>query len=158
MLTIPEFAHNASSLTIFDAYPKATFHFLLLPRILSSVGEGADAIVEVEGTTSVQPLKAAQLSNLQSLLKVDKARAKDLILGLHRDAQEVRRLIEEEMMNRYGFKWDIYTGFHAVPSMEYVHLTCHKLLLLRCCALQAPSFTHIFQRLVLAIPEEQEAL
>lgn len=100
--------------------------------------------IKVESTTIAQPLRAAQLSNLQSLFKADKMQAKDLILGLQRDAKEIRSLIEEEMMSRYGFKWDIYTGFHAVPSMEYVYLTCHPLLLLICYAVQAPPLAHIF--------------
>jgi aprataxin len=79
----------------------------------------------------------AQYSNLRSLLRADKARAKECIETLKRDASRVKELIEEEMMSKYGCKWKVYrhrslrlptrliqtqvnVGFHAVPSMEYV--------------------------------------
>lgn len=38
------------------------------------------------------------------------------------DAKAVREVIESEMVKKHGFKWQIWTGFHAVPSMEHVHL------------------------------------
>jgi len=31
-------------------------------------------------------------------------------------------MIQDEMMKRYGFKWGVWMGFHAVPSMEHVHV------------------------------------
>lgn len=93
------FTHTTHSLTIFDAYPKSIFHFLVLPRI-------------------VPPLTASDLSSLVNLLKCDKGKAKNVLERLSEDAKSVRTMIEEEMMNRYGFKWAILTGFHAVPSME----------------------------------------
>ncbi|KDQ60763.1 hypothetical protein JAAARDRAFT_31735 [Jaapia argillacea MUCL 33604] len=97
------FAHSPSSLTIFDAYPKATFHFLILPRIVS-------------------PLTASDLASLKALLNRDKATAKDIIVGLREDALVLKASIEEEMVKRFGYKWDIWIGFHAVPSMEHLHL------------------------------------
>ena len=41
-----------------------------------------------------------------------------MITALNEDAKAVRKEIEDEMIKRYGFKWGIWTGFHAVPSME----------------------------------------
>ncbi len=38
--------------------------------------------------------------------------------GSLKGAQLVVKDIEDEMISRYGFKWDIWVGFHAVPSME----------------------------------------
>jgi hypothetical protein len=93
------FTHTPTSLTIFDAYPKSIFHFLILPR-------------------PVPPLSVSDLANLRTLLKSDKARAKDVLLGLRQDALTMKGAIEDEMMSRYGFKWGVWIGFHAVPSME----------------------------------------
>ncbi|KAI0920204.1 hypothetical protein AcV5_010007 [Taiwanofungus camphoratus] len=96
-------SHTATSLTIFDAYPKSIFHLLILPRI-------------------TPPLTVFDLASLRTLLKCDKTQARKVLESLERDAKNVRAMIEEEMIKRYGFKWDVWTGFHAVPSMEHVHL------------------------------------
>lgn len=93
------FSHTQTSLTIFDCYPKSIFHFLILPR--------------------VQPdLPAKTLSTLRTLLKGDRARAKSVLEDLRNEAESLKATIEEEMMSKYGFKWGIWTGFHAVQSME----------------------------------------
>ncbi|KAJ7063240.1 HIT-like domain-containing protein [Mycena amicta] len=97
------FSHNQETLTIFDAYPKSIFHFLILPR--------------VQGSYTV-----SELSDLRTLLLGDKQRAKEVITTLARDAAVLRTEIESEMMKHYGFKWPILTGFHAVPSMAHLHL------------------------------------
>jgi aprataxin len=101
-VTIPPsvlFTHTSTSLTIYDVFPKSIFHLLLLPRIQ-------------------EPHTASDLANLRLLLQTDKARAKELLTALNEDAKAVRVEIEIEMVKRYGFKWGIWTGFHAVPSME----------------------------------------
>jgi aprataxin len=67
-----------------------------------------------------ESFKVSELSNLRTLLSGDKARAKQVITALNEDAKTLRKEIEEEMLGRYGFKWSIWTGFHAVPSMEYI--------------------------------------
>ncbi|KAG8807915.1 hypothetical protein FRC17_004206 [Serendipita sp. 399] len=89
---------------------KAKFHFLVMPRLL----EGMDA---------------AKYRNLRSLLQWDRARAKETILGLRRDSEQVIEDIEDEMIRLYGFKWKvlipspfIWTGFHAAPSMDHLHM------------------------------------
>ena len=93
-----------TSLTIFDKYPKATYHFLVLPRIF------ADSV-----------FAAKDLTNLYTLLaKGTKVEAKKLIEGLKRDAEIVKGMVEEEMLKKHGYKWDVWTGFHAVPSLVYV--------------------------------------
>jgi aprataxin len=96
-------AHTPTSLTLFDAFPKSIFHFLILPRI-------------------TPPLTVFDLANLWTLLKCDREHAKKLLAGLEEDAKVLREMIEDEMMRRYGFKWGIWTGFHGAPSMEHVHL------------------------------------
>ncbi|KAJ7582769.1 HIT-like domain-containing protein [Mycena floridula] len=97
------FAHTNTSLTIYDAFPKSIFHFLVLPRPSSQ-------------------LSLSNLSSLQSLLKCDKTLAKECLDALATDAAAVRTEIETEMRDRYGFVWPIWTGFHAAPSMEHLHL------------------------------------
>jgi aprataxin len=59
-----------------------------------------------------------ELTNLQSLLKGDKQRAKEVLKDMSNEADNVKKMIQEEMQKRYGFQWEIWTGFHAVPSME----------------------------------------
>lgn len=93
------FSHTSTSLTVYDAFPKSIFHFLVLPRI-------------------TEPYTVSDLNSLRSLLGGDKARAKALITSLRYDAKMVAKEIEIEMVKRYGFKWEIWTGFHGAPSME----------------------------------------
>ncbi|KAJ7219218.1 HIT-like domain-containing protein, partial [Mycena pura] len=97
------FSHSPTSLTVFDAFPKAIFHFLVLPRVQ-------------------EPSTISEMSDLRTLLAGDKARAKQVIAALRDDATTLRKEIEEEMLGRYGFKWSIWTGFHGAPSMAHLHL------------------------------------
>lgn len=90
---------SSFSLTIFDLYPKAIFHFLILPR-------------HTGGQTP------SHLKDLQSLLASGKKNALKILQPLKEDALKARETIEEEMTRRYGVKWPINIGFHAVPSME----------------------------------------
>ena len=96
--------NTGTSLALFDKYPKATYHFLVLPRIL------ADSV-----------FTAKDLTNLYALLaKGTKAEAKKLIEGLKGDAEVVKGMVEKEMLKKHGYKWDVWIGFHAVPSLVYV--------------------------------------
>ncbi|KAG5727674.1 Transcription factor [Termitomyces sp. T112] len=97
------FSHSSNSLVIYDTYPKSIFHFLLLPRVKPS-------------------LNADTLTSLRTLLRGDKEHAKKVIISLSEDAATLRKEIEGEMFKRYGFKWGIWTGFHAAPSMPHLHL------------------------------------
>ena len=100
------YSHTESALAIFDAYPKSIFHFLVLPRVR-------------------EPLAVEDLADLRTLMRKDAAIAKGVIQGLATVAESLKQDIEEEMINRYGFKWDVWTGFHGAPSM-----TCVLLLLI----------------------------
>jgi len=93
------FKTSSKNITIFDAYPKSIFHFLILPRVKEP------------------DLTAGRLTNLHSLLTGGKATAKEVIDGLEEDAKEVKKEIEEEMIRKYGFKWEVWMGFHGAPSM-----------------------------------------
>ncbi|KAI9459496.1 HIT-like protein [Lactarius psammicola] len=106
------FSHTQHTLTIFDAYPKALFHFLILPRL-----------------SPVSASSPSDLTDLRTLLRrrasadaQARARAEETLCVLADEAARLRSVIEEEMLARYGFVWDVWTGFHAVPSMEHLHL------------------------------------
>lgn len=96
------FNHSAKNITIFDGFPKSKFHFLILPRVSES------------------DLSLPDLGSLHALLKADKAKAKEVVTALADDARSAKADIEREMVKHYGFKWDVWTGFHAVPSMMCV--------------------------------------
>lgn len=94
------FSHTDISLTIFDLYPKSeSFHFLLLPRL-------------------VPPLTEVNSASLKALLKWDKVQARACLEGLAKDAEDIRAMIKEEMVKRFGFEWPIFTGFHAVRNVS----------------------------------------
>jgi aprataxin len=122
------FSHSKKTMTIFDAHPKSIFHFLVLPRILSPPtspppnpsGEDSSLQPGPQGPVT-PPLSSADLSSLRALLnskRVSKEQAKEVILSLKEDATGVKAQIEQEMEKRFGFKWDIWIGFHGAPSME----------------------------------------
>ncbi len=97
------YSHTESALVIFDVYPKSIFHFLVLPRVRD-------------------PFTAKDLADLRSLSQKGEALAKEVIQGLATAAESLKKDIEEEMIKRYGFKWNIWTGFHGAPSMTCVLL------------------------------------
>jgi aprataxin len=80
------FTHTTRTLTVFDAYPKSQFHFLVMPRISHSMATDKE-VVDVDGPSEL--LSSSQLSSLRTLLKADKAKAKDVLLGLRDDAMRV---------------------------------------------------------------------
>ncbi|THH33854.1 hypothetical protein EUX98_g276 [Antrodiella citrinella] len=101
------FDHSDKTLTIFDTYPKSIFHFLILPRISAYTGDG---------------YTERDLTSLRTLLKGGQEKAGRVIRDLEEAAKVCVAQVEEEMVARYKFKWDIWVGFHPVPSMEHIHL------------------------------------
>lgn len=93
------FEHTPKTLTVFDAYPKSIFHFLILPR-----------------PSAYPSLTETNLTNLRELLKCDREKAKEVIMDLYEESQKLRKVVEEEMVQMHGFKWDIWVGFHPIPS------------------------------------------
>ncbi|KAF9453195.1 hypothetical protein P691DRAFT_801536 [Macrolepiota fuliginosa MF-IS2] len=136
------FSHSDKAMTIYDAYPKSIFHFLVLPRVVSpppskkenqSTGEDPgvkSSTSQTVATTESAPASpsspsVADLSSLRTLLNsrnVSKEQAKEVIVSLKDEALRVKAEIEQEMEKRYGFVWDVWIGFHASPSQEHVHL------------------------------------
>ena len=84
------FSSSPKTLTIFDAFPKSIFHFLVLPRLQSELSTG---------------INEKDLDSLRTLLRSDKQTARAILNALNEDAKEVKRQIEEEMMKRYKFTW-----------------------------------------------------
>ena len=102
------FSHTQHTLTIFDAYPKALFHFLVLPRLSRTV-----CSTELKDLATLLRRRACADADMRT-------RAQETLRVLADEAARMRGVIEEEMRARYGFVWEIWTGFHAVPSMESV--------------------------------------
>ncbi|KAH8116889.1 hypothetical protein DFH11DRAFT_1137440 [Phellopilus nigrolimitatus] len=102
------FEHSDHTITIFDAYPKAFFHFLILPRLQAN-----------------SPLTAANLTSLKTFINssdISKRKAIELLRRVKEDAEHLRSMIKEEMLSRFGFIWNVQMGFHAVQSMDHIHL------------------------------------
>ncbi|OSC99115.1 hypothetical protein PYCCODRAFT_1416667 [Trametes coccinea BRFM310] len=91
------------TVTIKDIYPKAHFHRLVLPRIYL-------------------PIEPEQVRDLRALLCLPREQARAILLALKRDGEAAKRDIEKEMREQHGFVWPIQMGFHAVPSLEHVHM------------------------------------
>lgn len=70
-----------ANIVIWDKFPKAMFHFLVLPRIRP-------------------PLTEQNASNLSSLIRWDKKKAHECLLQMKSDAEEVKVMIEDEMVSR----------------------------------------------------------
>ncbi|KAI0362144.1 hypothetical protein OH77DRAFT_1441395 [Trametes cingulata] len=95
--------YSDTSVTIHDKWPKGMYHELVLPLIRP-------------------PLRPENLRDLRSLLMLPREEAKAILVGLRRDALEAKKLIEEEMVRQHGFSWGMQIGFHALPSVEHLHL------------------------------------
>jgi len=90
-------------IAIFDAYPKAKYHFLILPRY-----------------PFPHKCNINYLHDLTTLLRAPKDVRKAVVEGMRSMAGEVVEMIRDEMMKTEGFTWGIDLGFHAIPSMRYV--------------------------------------
>lgn len=102
------FAHTDKTLTIFDKYPKAIFHFLVLPRMQAYVNDEVN-LTEVD------------LHDLRSLLRARNRVGKDVVKKVLEDLKEATdecvEEIKQEMEAMYGFTWDVRVGLHAISSM-----------------------------------------
>jgi diadenosine tetraphosphate (Ap4A) HIT family hydrolase len=99
------------TIAILDAYPKAKYHFLILPRHPFAPRS------EPEETRSIARL--SDLDDLRSLLTKTSPEVREQIIGaLAETASEVEEMIRDEMVKTEGFEWGIDIGFHAIPSMK----------------------------------------
>ena len=97
---------NASSVVIFDAYPKAKYHFLILPQY--------------PFPASSSKVKLEQLDDLERLLRTPEDVRNSVLEALSETAKEVEEMVKDEMVKTEGFDWRINIGFHSVPSMKCV--------------------------------------
>ncbi|WRT64050.1 uncharacterized protein IL334_000978 [Kwoniella shivajii] len=106
---------SSNTLAVFDAYPKAKYHFLVLPRY------PFPPLSNPESKNSIAPLEA--FDDLKSLLmKMNREAREDVLISMSNMAREVEEMIRDEMLKTEGFEWKIDVGFHAIPSMKHVHL------------------------------------
>lgn len=140
------FAHTGTTLTIYDAYPKSTFHFLVLPRLkavaTSQDGDKKEKEKEIVDAMGLG-LKEGDLKSLKRLLRKGKEKARKILEPMQEAAQACVKEIEEEMIRMYGFKWDIWIGFHPVPSMEYVPTRLSTIALVLTHVLSTPRHLHL---------------
>lgn len=100
-----------NTVAIFDAYPKAKYHFLVLPRFPFAPQADPDS------TTSIVKLDA--LDDLKSLLMRGGIEPREEVINAMADtAREVEEMVRDEMIKTEGFEWRIDVGFHAIPSMK----------------------------------------
>jgi hypothetical protein len=99
------------TIAIFDAYPKAKYHFLVLPRYPFPPRS------DPREKTSIARL--SEFDDLKSLLLKTSGDAREQVIGaLAEAAGEVEEMIRDEMVKTEGFEWGIDIGFHAIPSMK----------------------------------------
>lgn len=102
---------NRQCLVVFDAYPKAKYHFLVLPRY------PFPAAGSLDGQNSI--VKLDEIDDLKSLLtKATRNAREDVITAMFETAKEVEEMIRDEMVKTEGFEWKVDIGFHSVPSMK----------------------------------------
>ncbi|KAH9900970.1 hypothetical protein C8Q73DRAFT_225985 [Cubamyces lactineus] len=95
--------HTDASVTVSDLYPKSIYHYLVIPRLPPT-------------------LKPEQMEDLRALLRLPREQARSILVRLREDALATVKLIEGEMMRQYGFTWPCHMGFHAIPTLEHLHL------------------------------------
>ena len=108
-------SHTEHTITIFDAYPKADYHFLVIPRVLTPASsKNGDKL----GSSLMTLDNLMSLKSFFQAPGVGRKEAQALLLQLKKDAEALRAEIEEDMRLRRGCVSELFFGFHAVPSME----------------------------------------
>ncbi|KAK4686475.1 aprataxin, partial [Tremellales sp. Uapishka_1] len=103
------------TIAIFDAFPKAKYHFLVLPRYPFPPHSDPSSKNSI--------CKLDELDDLTSLLRKSTRDVREEILRNMMDtAREVEEMIRDEMFKSEGFEWKVDIGFHAIPSMKHLHL------------------------------------
>ncbi|KAK0536750.1 aprataxin-like protein [Tilletia horrida] len=141
-------AHDEHTITIADKWPKAAFHLLVLPRIpfrlapdASEAGNAATSSSTGKEKEETQPPKlslaggkllggtskndtvpASHLQDISSLLA--SPYAAQVLSALRTASEKAIEHIHEKMLQlpRCGTTWSIERAFHAIPSMQTVHL------------------------------------
>jgi len=89
-----------STIAIFDAFPKAKYHFLVLPRLPFTAAEISEREIDSLESLLLHPERNVVLDELEKM------------------ADEVVEMVRDEMGKSEGWEWGVNVGFHAVPSMR----------------------------------------
>ncbi|PPR03537.1 hypothetical protein CVT24_007023 [Panaeolus cyanescens] len=129
------FSEAEDTITVYDAFPKSIFHLLVLPRSQPAPEDEEEDSSQptllqfVHSAKSTKPKAkqslptAHQVRNLPTMLSnLPKSQSKEILLKMQDAACSAKQEIEAEMIRIYGWKWDVWIGFHAIPSMEHLHL------------------------------------
>lgn len=122
------------TITIFDKFAKARYHFLVLPRIPFKASApaarngsrpGTPTLTAANGklnfgSTSSNTVPPSHMNSLSSLMA--SPYAAEVLDTLRETSERVVQHIRSDMKEQYGVTWDIERAFHAVPSMEHLHL------------------------------------
>ncbi|KAK4702895.1 aprataxin, partial [Phenoliferia sp. Uapishka_3] len=127
------------TLTIFDGYEKAKYHFLVMRASNNSLSSKLEEPPELNFTYALSapardpfnlsPTKDAlvtskvpskDLVSLSALLK--SPHALEVLTALKTSSEKVKKMIEDEMLKEDGWVWGCSIGFHASESMRHVHL------------------------------------
>lgn len=126
--------YDERTVTIYDKFAKAQYHFLVLPRIpfkASSSGSKAQASAGTPtlsaangklnfGATSSNNVPPSHMLSISALLA--SPYAAEVLEAVRKASAQVVEHILQDMLKHYSVTWDIETAFHAVPSMEHLHL------------------------------------
>ncbi|PWZ02213.1 hypothetical protein BCV70DRAFT_149351, partial [Testicularia cyperi] len=129
--------YDDRTIAIYDAYAKAQYHFLVLPRIPFSISDGekhalnasdAEAKPALQaidgklgfGATTSNRVPQSHMQSISTLLSGPYARI--VVDAMSKACSKVVEWIQNDMQQRHGHIWEISTAFHAVPSMEHLHL------------------------------------
>ncbi|KAN0061825.1 aprataxin-like protein [Thecaphora frezii] len=122
------------TVAIWDAFRKAQYHALVLPRLPYTIPKTAAATAGASmpslsltngkltsGLSSSGIVPASHLRSLRSLLASPYASA--VLQALRIASDRVASHIHHRMRTEHvGKQWRVRRGFHAIPSMEHVHL------------------------------------
>ena len=107
-------AHTEHTITIFDAYPKADYHFLVIPRVPAASTKNGNK----PRNGIMTPDNLMSLKSFFQAPGVGRKEARAFLSQLKKDAEALRAEIEEDMLLRRGFVWKLHIGFHAIQSMK----------------------------------------
>ncbi len=126
--------YDDRTITIYDKFAKAQYHFLVLPRIPFKLANGRDKGNPAQappalsaangkltlGSTSSNVVPASHLRNISALMT--SPYVVEVLAAVREASDRVLDHIRDDMQRKHGVTWSIERAFHAVPSMEHLHL------------------------------------
>lgn len=126
--------YDDRTITIYDKFAKAQYHFLVLPRIPFKLANGRDKGNPTQappalsttngkltlGATSSNVVPASHLRNISALMT--SPYVTEVLAAVREASDRVLDHIRDDMQRNHGVTWCIDRAFHAVPSMEHLHL------------------------------------